>query len=131
MSVDQWNNRHQWLNQDTVAALSEEERQLFDDIQITLLSGKGNHLVPCLIPRDCVHAMDLLCSPDVRRAVHVADNNKHIFANRGESTHHVGHATRYAMKKAHVDSSISNATNQRGHVSTLYASFDVAEQDRA
>ena len=81
MSVDQWNNRHQWLNQDTVAALSEEERQLFDDIQITYMTGKGNRVVPCLIPRDCVHAMDLLCSPDVRRAVHVADNNKHIFAN--------------------------------------------------
>ena len=70
------------------------------------------------------HAMDLLCTP-------VANTNNHIFANRGESTHHVGHATSYAMKKAHVDSSISNATNQRGHVSILYASFDVAEQDLA
>ena len=84
----------------------EQERQLFDDIQITYMTGKGNHVVPSLIPRACVHAMDLLCSPDVRRAVHVADTNNHIFANRVKSTHHVDgwHATSYAMKKAHVDS---------------------------
>ena len=79
MSIGQWSNRHQWLNVDTVAALSDEERTLFDDMQMTYMTGKGNHVVPCLIPRDCVHAMDLLWSPDVRRAVHVDDNNKHIF----------------------------------------------------
>ena len=64
--------------------------------------------------------MDLLCSPDVRRAVHVADNT-HIFANTGESTHHVDgwHGKSYAMEKVNVDSSIINATNQRGRVSTL------------
>ena len=77
--------------------------------------------------------MDLLCDEDVRRAAGVATGSKFLFSNTEDSLHYLDgwHATHYVLGKAGTDCNIINATNQRGRISTLYASFDVAEEDRA
>ena len=128
MTMDQWLKRDQWLVKGTVDALAEDEKRLFRKMAITYMTGKGNHLVSCLVPKDTIQAMDLLCHEGVRRS-----GNKFLFPNTEDSLHHLEgwHATHYLLGKAGIDCGLINATNQRGRISTIYASFDVAEADRA
>ena len=133
MTMDQWIKRDQWLLKGTVDALAEDEKRLFSKMAITYMTGKGNHLVSCLVPKDTIQAMDLLCHEGVRRSAGVATGNKFLFPNTEDSLHHLDgwHATHYVLGKAGIDCDLINATNQRGRISTIYASFDVAEEDRA
>jgi hypothetical protein len=132
MTMDQWLKRDQWLAEGTVDSLAEEEKLLFSKMSIMYMTGKGNHLVTCLVPKDAIEAMDLLCKVDVRLSAGVATGNKFVFPNTEDSLHHLDgwHATHYVLGKAGIKCSAINATNQRGRISTMYASFDVAEEDR-
>ena len=132
MTMDQWLKRDQWLAEGTVDSLAEEEKLLFSKMSIMYMTGKGNHLVTCLVPKDAIEAMDLLCKVDVRLSAGVATGNKFVFPNTEDSLHHWDgwHATHYVLGKAGIKCSAINATNQRGRISTMYASFDVAEEDR-
>ena len=47
MTVDQWLNRHRWLNENAMSDLTTEEKALFKSMQI--MTGNGNHLVMCLV----------------------------------------------------------------------------------
>ena len=133
MTVDQWLNRHRWLNEKAMCDLTTAERALFQSMQIMYMTGKGNHLVTCLVPEDCVQAMNVLCRESVRSEAGIATTNTFIFPNTEGSSHHVDgwYTTKNVLGKAGIDCSIINATNQRGRISTMYASFEVAEEDRA
>ena len=113
--------------------LTTPERALFQSMQIMYMTGKGNHLVTCLVPQDCVEAMNVLCHQSVRSEVGIATTNTFIFPNTEGSSHHVDgwYTTKTVLGKAGIDCSIINATNQRGRISTMYASLEVAEKDRA
>ena len=50
MKVSQWINRNQWFTADASDKLSEIDRQLFASLDVMYMTGKGNHLVPCLVP---------------------------------------------------------------------------------
>ena len=71
MTMGQWRKRDQWL-----ATGAEEEKLLFSKISIMYMTGKGNHLVTCLVPKDAIDAMDVLCDVDVRLSAGVATGNK-------------------------------------------------------
>ena len=85
MKIDQWINRKQWLHKD----LAEADRQLFREMEITFLTGKGNHLVSCIVPLDCVPALNLLTNEVLRKQAGLLEENKFIFANTEGSNHHV------------------------------------------
>ena len=65
------------------------DQKLVNSMDITYQPGKGNKLVPCLVPRDCVKAMNLLCNQQIRQDVGVATDNPFVFANTELSKDHV------------------------------------------
>ena len=130
ITLDQWLQRNKWLHTNTT--LDAEEKALFKSMQIMYMVGKGNHLVSCFVPDDCVQALDLLCRESIRCKVGVVLTNKFLFPNTEGSAHHVDgwHATSYVLQRAGIECSIINATNQRARISTMYASLEVTEEDR-
>jgi hypothetical protein len=133
MCMSMWTKRNKWLKKGTFTALDEGDKLIFKEMHVTFVNGKGNHLVSCFLPKDCWKALDILCDPKLRRDMTISDNNKFLFANTEQSTHHTDGwaATNYTLKKAGLDKyAIINATNQRGRISTLYAALDVPVNDR-
>ena len=57
MVVKQWTDRKRWLSDASIQRLPPTEKQLFSDMELMYSTGKGNHLVSCMVPRDCVSAM--------------------------------------------------------------------------
>ena len=128
--MDQWLQRNKWLHTNTT--LDAEEKALFKSMQIMYMVGKGNHLVSCFVPDDCVQALDLLCRESIRCKVGVVLTNKFLFPNTEGFAHHIDgwHATSYVLQRAGIECSIINATNQRARISTMYASLEVTVEDR-
>ena len=42
--------------------MTREEERLFGELDVLYGTGKGNHLVWCLVPKDCVVARDRLAN---------------------------------------------------------------------
>ena len=57
------------------------DQKLVNSMDITYQPGKGNKLVPYIVPRDCVKAMNVLCSQQIRHDVGVAADNPFVCAN--------------------------------------------------
>jgi hypothetical protein len=67
-------------------ANDELELKLFNDMKLTLQSGKGNnHLVPVLIPVDTIGAMQKLSDKTVRESGTVLNNNPYMFPSTHSS----------------------------------------------
>ena len=131
LKVSQWTNRSQWLDKATVEQLSEEEKLWFKELTILYGTGKGNHLVSTIIPKDMVVAMELLVSAKIREQAGVPKQNDFLFPSTESKLHCGGwDTTNYVCQKAGVESDLINATNQRGRISTLYAALDVPEKQR-
>lgn len=125
MTVKQWVTRAKWRSK------AQEEEQIFKDMDVTYCTGKGNHLISIIVPNDCVASLNLLTEESKRKDSRVLRENNFIFPNLG-SLRHVGgwDATVAVMKKADIECSLINATNQRARISTLYAQQDVTPHDR-
>lgn len=133
LKILQWQERKKWMPQHNSHGLSDQEKRLMSSMEITYQTGKGNHLVPCLVPRDCVQAMDKLCDPAIRSDAGILKGNEYIFASTGGSHDHVTgwDATHFTCKEADVNSSSINATNNRGRISTMYAALELPQEERA
>jgi hypothetical protein len=131
LKVHQWETRHDWIDKSAIAQLDEREKEIFKKMDIIYGTGKGNHLVSCMIPNDCKAGINILVTKSVREMVGILTENQFIFPNLN-SEHHLGgwDATNTVSKQAGLDSSLLNATNQRGRMSTIYAGLDVAAEDR-
>lgn len=122
-----------WVHHEDLDNLMDNERDLFKDMLIMYEPGKGNHLVPCLIPQDCVKGLHILCDPEVRARVKVPELNDYLFPNKGSMGHVNGWNT---TNKMCLDAGVSNpslltASKQRHRISTMYAAMDVPESERA
>ena len=132
MVVTQWTNRKRWLADASIQLLTPSERQLFSEMELLYGTGKGNHLVSCMVPRDCISAMEHLVTPELRQVAGVLETNTFIFPNMASNQHCGGwDALATVCKKAGIGSGIVNATNQRARTSTVYACLDVPEQERS
>ena len=60
MKMAQWRDRHQWISDKSINELDDTERNMFNQLEIVYTTGKSNHLVSCLVPKDCVPAVELL-----------------------------------------------------------------------
>ena len=98
---------HRWLNQKAMCDLTTPERALFQSMQIMYMTGKGNHLVTCLVPEDCVDGMNVFCRQSVRSEAGIATTNTFIFPNTEGSSHHVDgwYTTKTVLGKAGIDCS--------------------------
>ena len=92
---------------------------------------KGNHLVSCLVPTDCVVALDRLTNTQLRTNVGIVASNRVMCPNVASNQHRGGwNALATVCTKANINGDLVNATNQRGRISTIHAGLDVSMQDR-
>ena len=132
MKVAQWIDRHQWIDKTAMGELDDSEKEMFKELEIVYGTGKGNHLVSCMIPKDCVPAIEILVLPLIRNAAGVLQSNNFLFPSTGSQLHCGGwDAMHKVCEAAQITSNLINATNQRGRMSTIYAGLDVAPEDRA
>lgn len=113
--------------------MTEEELQLFSDIKVMYQTGKGNHLVPFLVPQDTQAALDKLSDEETRNDSGILPTNDYLFPSTKYSTEHV--YGRYAVRRICIDAGVTKpsnltATKMRHRVSTLYASLDLPENQR-
>ncbi|KAK3584017.1 hypothetical protein CHS0354_031407 [Potamilus streckersoni] len=135
LKVNHWCKRNQWITESQLKNLdylSPVERKVFCDIEVTFQQGKGTRLVSCLIPGDCRKAMDILCDRNIRMDAGILATNEFIFPNTESSPNHVigWDCIDYMCKKAGIENSNINATNNRARLSTMYAALDVRPEDR-
>ena len=133
IKVKEWLERDKWIDQKATEHLSDEEKKLVDMYAVFFLSGKGNHLVSCVIPEDSIAALDRLADECVRKNCGIGIKNSFIFASskKGSKRHVAGwSATNKVVEQAKIHSSLVNATNQRGRVSTIYAALHVPPEKR-
>jgi len=132
MKTTQWRDRHQWITNKSINQLDDTERNMFRELELVYTTGKGNHLVSCMVPRDCVPAVELLTHATIRKDAGVLDTNDFIFPSIGSTLHCGGwDAMHKVCEAAQIESNLINATNQRGRLSTIYAGLDVAPEDRS
>ncbi|KAL3886555.1 hypothetical protein ACJMK2_026540 [Sinanodonta woodiana] len=135
LKIDHWCKRNQWIAKSQMKNLdflSPVERKVVCDIEVTFQQGKGTRLVSCLIPADCKKAMDILCDRNIRMDASIQSTKDFIFLNMESSQNHVigWDCIDYMCKKAGIENSNINATNNRARLSTMYAALDVQPEDR-
>jgi len=131
--IDEWKDAEEdkWLPQHSLANLPVAEQQLIKKYKIAYQAGKGQQrLVSVIIPADCLPAMRLLASEEVRSHAGVAPGNKFVFANTQLSLDHVGGwaATKEMCTKAGLSHKVT-ATDMRHRVSTYYANLEVSDKE--
>ena len=102
-------------------------------MMIAYQTGKGNHLVPVLIPRDYVAGLTILTDPQVRKDVGILESNPYVFPNTEQSQFHVlgWNTTRKMCEDANVEKpELLTASKQRHIISTIYAALEVPEAER-
>ncbi|KAI0235095.1 hypothetical protein LSAT2_014501 [Lamellibrachia satsuma] len=67
------------IDESRIEQMEEFEKELFKSMMIAYQTGKGNHMVPVLIPRDCVVGLAILTDPHVRKDVGILNSNPYMF----------------------------------------------------
>ena len=131
LKICQWLEREKWMSKSQVEN-GEKEHLVKMGLHIMYQTGKGNKLVPCLVPPDCVLALDKLCDHDIRKDAGVSSRNAYIFANTEGSEEHVSgwDTVHYMCRDANINNPSINATNNRGRISTMYAALELSPEDR-
>ena len=109
------------------------DKQLMEEMLLTYIPGKGDHLVPILFPVDTKEALVFLSNKDVRKEAGVNSQNQFIFPSTKNSELHVSgwHTIERICEKLNlVSRSKLNATKNRHRVSTLYSSLDLPSEKR-
>ncbi|XP_067668551.1 uncharacterized protein [Haliotis asinina] len=124
---------NRWIDDSRIEQLEPWEKELFSEMLVAYQTGKGNHLVPVLIPRDCVSALSILTDKDKRKEVGILEGNPYVFPNTQQSTFHVlgWDAIRSMCDAAGVKHpELLTASKQRRRISTIYASLEVPTSER-
>ena len=132
LKITDWLDRKKWISNKVIETLDDLEKRVFEKMEVMYQSGKGNHLLPCLVPKDCVKAVNILCNPATRKNSNIFKENCYLFPTTKTVNMHVlgWSCTKFMCAEAKVTNPLINATNQRGRISTLYASLDVPLDER-
>jgi len=117
-----------------IEGMTTVEREMFSNSFIMYQSGKGiNHLVPVLVPTDCIEAVHKLCNMSLREDCGIRSDNDYIFPSTLGSEANVSgwHALNRVCQKGGVSNNFINATKMRHLTSSMYASLVVPESQRA
>jgi len=123
-----------WLNQDRIENMKEPDRSAFKDMKVMYQTGKGNHLVPFLVPADTMSALDKLSDQNVRADCGVLSSNHYLFPSTNNSAEHVYGwlaVNKVAQAAGIARPDLVTATRVRHRVSTLYAALDVPPNQRS
>lgn len=69
LSLEDWEDGKMgsWIDQQRLQGLSEADKVLVSTMKTIYIPGKGNrHLVPLLIPDDCIDSMNIICDRKIR-----------------------------------------------------------------
>ncbi|XP_077974938.1 uncharacterized protein LOC120330366 isoform X1 [Styela clava] len=125
--------REQWIDkQRRSKAISPMDKFLMDNFKVIYHGGKGiSHLVPALVPPDCVEALDALSDPEIRQLCDINNKNEFLFPSTRHSMDHASgwHCTKDVATAAGIKTNIT-ATQMRHRAATLYAELDVPENFR-
>lgn len=127
MLIDDFNERDEWIDHQK---LTPEDKAILEHYKVTFIMGKGNSLVPIIIPRNCEAIMSKLVDPKFRAAAGVNPKNPFIFAYKSDSTDPV---TGYNDLKAVCDGlgiETIDATSNRHRASTLFWEMPI-DDDRS
>ena len=136
LQLDDWGDGKDdgWIDQQRVSKLSKGDQMLVKSLKMIYIPGKGNrHVVPLLIPSDCVEAMEKIVHKDTRKNAGVAVGNDFIFPSTKHSELNMSgwHALKDICGNIDLQKSeLINAANNRHRVSTLYAALDIPKEDR-
>jgi len=121
-----------WIDPARVDTLSDIEKTLFQKTKLMYQTGKGNHIVPVLVPNDTIDAVYKLSNLEVRNASSILSSNQYLFPSTHLSAEHVSgwHAIHKVCIDANVNPARITATKMRHRISTLYAVLDVPPEHR-
>lgn len=132
----EWNDaeNNEWIGENVSAEsiLDPEERRAFKNVKIAYQAGKNlMHMVPLLIPKDCLDGIRIIADPIVRLDAGIVKSNPFLFATLKSSINHVKGwlAVKTVSDLAGVSNNIT-ATAMRHRASTIYASLEVPENER-
>ena len=131
--IEQFLNRDKCVRKDDFDKLSEEDRLFVNQNSIMVLVGKGNKLVTCIMPPECIKGIEIFCDETNRNLAGILPENQYIFAstNRFTMCHIDGwKATSAVCAQAGITIAQINVTNQRGRLSTIYAGQELPPQER-
>ncbi|XP_071830672.1 uncharacterized protein [Apostichopus japonicus] len=138
LSLDEWRQAscNAWIDKQKAEAIQDPvAKHLLNELKVTYQSGKGNnHLVPVLFPGDCIKPMETLTSKETRSTACIRQCNPYVFACTQGSNNHVSgwHALNGVCDDAGIDSTSNlTATKNRHRISTIYASLEIPEKERA
>ena len=105
----------EWIDKQSLEFLDEIEKELASSSKITYQSGKGTNLVPVIIPKDCLTALQILADPKIQFDVGANPDNQFVFCNTQNSKVHINGTNVIAdlCDKAGVNKSVLTATGQR------------------
>jgi len=117
-----------WLNQKRIENTKEPDCSAFRDMTVMYQTGKGNHLVPFLVPAGTMSTLDKLCDADVCSNCGVLSSNKYLIPSTNNSAKHVYgwlavHKVAQAAATERPD--LVTTTRVRHQVSMLYAALAV------
>ncbi|XP_058850832.1 uncharacterized protein LOC117428302 [Acipenser ruthenus] len=135
MLLTEWKDAESgvWIDENAAENISNPvEKALLGKYKIAFQAGKGTkHLVPVLIPNDCLEALRKLSNSDIRKEAGVNPLNQFLFPYTRKSEDHVSgwHAVNEICKAAKISNKIT-ATKMRHRASTIYSSLEVPEGER-
>ncbi|KAK6476632.1 hypothetical protein HHUSO_G23081 [Huso huso] len=125
MLLTEWKDAESgvWIDENAAENISNPvEKALLGKYKIAFQAGKGSkHLVPVLIPNDCLEALRKLSNSDIRKEAGVNPLNQFLFPYTRKSEDHVSgwHAVNEICKAAKISNKIT-ATKMRHRASTIY-----------
>ena len=108
LTMANWHDARQdaWVSRDRIVNRSDEDQRLFDNMKVMYQTGKGNHLVPFLVPADTAPALDKLCDPQIRLDCGILSSNEYLFPTVRSNEHVFGlHAVNVVARNAGVSKS--------------------------
>ena len=107
---------------------------MFKDLKITYQTGKENNLlVPLLILKNSMKAMEILLDENIRKCAGIKPEHRFMFPSRlGSGSNCSGwHAVNKVCRAVGIANLAKlTATKMRHPASTLYAIMDLPEKDR-
>ena len=117
MLIEDFLERESWISKEN---LNPAELSLLKQYALVYVMGKGDGLVPVLIPNDCVEAMKTLIDLELRKKIGVKDDNGFVFCihPRILRLSHWRNEIYDVCKKIHIP--VINATLMRHRTSTFF-----------
>ena len=127
MTLKDYMDRDTWISVDK---LSGEDMKIYKSYSVTFLMGKGNRLVPILIPRFCEICLNKIVDKTVRKMVGVSESNQFVFAYTENSDDSITGYNEIRDLCKEIQIPVITATSMRHRASTMFWSMEGISEDQ-